>query len=73
MVSFVSVCQVARLEKEKMKRMTLDIHERQEEEDYQGTVVHTHTAHAQPFNSSFKRVLSRMDGRFSVKYYHPTS
>lgn len=28
--------EAVRLEKERMKRMTLDIHERQEEEDYQG-------------------------------------
>ena len=35
---FVLVCwQVEKREKERMKRMVLDMHERQEEEDYQGT------------------------------------
>jgi len=30
------VCQLEKMEKERMKRVVLNIHERQEEEDYQG-------------------------------------
>ena len=32
-----------RMEKEKMKQMVLNIHERQEEEDYQGNNFYIHT------------------------------
>lgn len=56
--------QAERAEKEQMKQVVLGIHERQEEEDYQGTLILSTSSSLSSFTNDF--IISSFDRKMST-------